>query len=185
MLNSEGDHVESARVRNDERAITKLVNAWIRKWKLDLPQSLCCLEPTGHYSRFAFDRTGRSASAGRLAHPMNIKRGMGIARGKNDEIDAVRIAQYARRFRDQARMFAVRATSKLKQLLMKRRQLVENKGQAEDPTWEREPAHAQRPAQDLQSVGPGASATIDEVAEESGVHDRRGDRRGSSRSAPV
>ncbi|MBK9059814.1 MAG: transposase [Flavobacteriales bacterium] len=105
LLNSEGDRMESARVRDDERAITKLVNAWIRKWKLDLPQSLFCLEPTGHYSHLLLTVLVDLQVPVWLAHPMNIKQGMGIARGKNDEIDAVRIAQYARRFRDQARMF--------------------------------------------------------------------------------
>ncbi|MBK6411451.1 MAG: transposase [Flavobacteriales bacterium] len=111
---------------------------------------------------------------------------MGIARGKNDEIDAVRIAQYARRFRDQARMFTADnlRMSKLKQLLMKRRQLVESKVKLKIQLWEREPAHAQRPAQDLQSVDQ-AQIHDRQVAEESGVHDRRGDQRGSSGQAPV
>lgn len=129
LLNSEGEHLESARVRNDERAITKLVNAWGKKHKLELSQSLFCLEPTGHYSHLLLTVLVDLQAPVWLAHPMNIKQGMGIARGKNDEIDAVRIAQYARRFRDQVRMFTADhlRMSKLKQLLMKRRQLVESK----------------------------------------------------------
>ncbi|MBK7084300.1 MAG: transposase [Flavobacteriales bacterium] len=129
LLNSEGDHVESAQVRNEERAITRLVKNWIKKGKLDLSQSLFCLEPTGHYSHLLLTVLVGLQAPVWLAHPMNIKQGMGMARGKSDEIDAVRIAQYARRFRDQARMFTADhlRMGKLKQLLMKRRQLVEGK----------------------------------------------------------
>ncbi|MBK7083305.1 MAG: IS110 family transposase [Flavobacteriales bacterium] len=129
LLNSEGDHVESAQVRNEERAIIKLVRVWIKKCQLDLSQSLFCLEPTGHYSHLLLAVLVDPQVPVWLAHPMNIKQGLGIARGKSDKIDAVRIAQYARRFRDQARMFTADhlRMSKLKQLLMKRRQLVEGK----------------------------------------------------------
>ncbi|MBK9540516.1 MAG: transposase [Flavobacteriales bacterium] len=129
LLNSEGDHVESAQVRNEERAIIKLVRVWIKKCQLDLSQSLFCLEPTGHYSHLLLAVLVDLQVPVWLAHPMNIKQGLGIARGKSDKIDAVRIAQYARRFRDQARMFTADhlRMSKLKQLLMKRRQLVEGK----------------------------------------------------------
>ena len=129
LLNSEGDHEESAQVRNEERAITRLVKGWIKKRQLDLAQSLFCLEPTGHYSHLLLTVLVELQVPVWLAHPMNIKQAMGIARGKNDKIDAIRIAQYARRFGDQARLFTADhlRMSKLKQLLMKRRQLVESK----------------------------------------------------------
>lgn len=129
LLNSAGEHVESVQVRNEERSITRLVKAWTKKGKLDLSQSLFCLEPTGHYSHLLLTVLVELQAPVWLAHPMNIKQGMGIARGKSDGIDAVRIAQYARRFRDQARLFTADhlRMGKLKQLLMKRRQLVEAK----------------------------------------------------------
>ena len=33
-----------------------------------------------------------------VANPLTIKRSMGMQRGKNDQVDALRIAQYAYRF---------------------------------------------------------------------------------------
>ena len=58
---------------------------------------------------------------------MHIKQSLGDQRGKSDQLDALRIAQYAHRFRDKARKFTAAhlKMTKLKQLLMKRQQMVE------------------------------------------------------------
>ncbi len=61
-----------------------------------------------------------------LAHPRDIQQSMGIKRVKNDKVDALRIAQYARTFRERARMFTAQnlKLDKLKHLLTRRQHLV-------------------------------------------------------------
>lgn len=129
MVNGEGTHEVSMQVSNETKAIRGLVRSWMKKKGLNPAESLFCLEPTGHYSLLLLEVLVDLKVAVWLAHPMDIKQGMGIARGKNDQVDAVRIAQFARRYRDQARLFTADhlRMGKLKQLLMKRRQLVDSK----------------------------------------------------------
>jgi transposase len=129
LVNGEGTHEVSAQVNNEAKAITALVRSWMKKNGLDPEASLFCLEPTGHYSHLLLTVLVDLKVPVWLAHPMDIKQGMGIARGKSDKVDAVRIAQFARRFQDKARLFTADhlRMGKLKQLLMKRRQLVESK----------------------------------------------------------
>lgn len=68
--------------------------------KQPLDRILICFEHTGVYSMpFAvFLEMHRIAFA--MVSPLEIKRSMGIVRGKNDLVDAKRIAEYAYRFRD-------------------------------------------------------------------------------------
>lgn len=129
LLNDEGRNEVSAQVGNDTKAITRLITGWRKKHGLDPAASLFCLEPTGHYLHLVLTVLVELQVPVWLAHPMDIKQGMGMVRGKSDKIDAIRIAEYARRFKDKARLFTADhlRMSKLKQLLMKRRQLVESK----------------------------------------------------------
>jgi transposase len=84
-----GTHEVSARVRNETKAITALVRSWMKKNGLDPAASLFCLEPTGHYSHLLLTVLVGLNVPVWLAHPMDIKQGMGIARGKSDKVDAV------------------------------------------------------------------------------------------------
>lgn len=129
LLDSDGEHVESAQVGNDERAVIKLVRSWEKQHGLDLRQSLFCLEPTGYCSYLPLCVLLKLNTRVWLAHPTDIKQSMGMKRGKNDRIDALRIAQYAWRFKDKVRLYTAEQLrmNKLKQLLMKRRQLIEAK----------------------------------------------------------
>ncbi|MDQ3101008.1 MAG: transposase, partial [Bacteroidota bacterium] len=93
---------------------------------LVLEQSLFCLEPTGHYFFAALDVLVALKIPIWAAHPFHIKQTSSDKRGKCDELDAIRIAQYAYRYQDQARLFTtdqIKLTG-LKQLIMKREQLL-------------------------------------------------------------
>jgi transposase len=61
-----------------------------------------------------------------LAHPLDIQQSMGIKRVKNDKVDALRIAQYARTFGEKARLFTAQnlKLDKLKHILTRRQHLV-------------------------------------------------------------
>lgn len=126
LLSDEGHPIRTGRIDNGRRAISQWIKELKRKDRLLIDQSLFCLEPTGHYSQLLLELLVKHQAPTWLAHPMHIKRSLGDQRGKSDQLDALRIAQYAHRFRDKARMFTIDhlKLSKLKQLLMKRQQLV-------------------------------------------------------------
>lgn len=126
LLSDEGHPIRTARIDNSRRAISHWIKELKRKDRVMLEQSLFCLEPTGHYSQLLLELLVKHKAPTWLAHPLHIKQSLGDQRGKSDELDALRIAQYAYRFRDKARMFTIDhlKMSKLKQLLMKRQQLV-------------------------------------------------------------
>jgi len=65
-----------------------------------------------------------------VANPSDIKNSIGMKRGKNDEIDARRIAEYAYRFNDKARLVQTNETDRqeLQQLLSQREMLMKDKG---------------------------------------------------------
>ena len=75
--------------------------------KIDLSKTLVCAEYTGQYTYplcCACEEMGVDLW---LENPAQIKFRSGIQRGKNDKVDARRIAIYAVRFQDQARLFSL------------------------------------------------------------------------------
>lgn len=86
--------------KNNQSGYVSILD-WVRTCtKQSLDRVLICFEHTGIYSMpFAvFLEMHRIAFA--MVSPLEIKRSMGIVRGKNDLVDAKRIAEYAYRFRD-------------------------------------------------------------------------------------
>ena len=126
LLDEQGAHLESAQVSNDRKAVIKLMNAWGKRHGVVIEQSLICLEPTGHYTLMLLNLIVERQWKAWLAHPLDIQQAMGIKRVKNDKVDALRIAQYARTFREKARLFTAQnlKLDKLKHLLTRRQHLV-------------------------------------------------------------
>jgi transposase len=102
---------------------------WTKVYGLKKEACMVCLEPTGHYSHMPLETLVALQVPTWLAHPTDINKSIGNTRGKNDRIDAKRIADYARRFHDKARLVTPDhlRTNKLKQLLTRRENLVRRK----------------------------------------------------------
>jgi transposase len=126
LLDSEGAHLESAQVANNSKAVLKLLRQWGKRYGVDPRRSLFCLEPTGHYTRPMLNLVVEQQWPAWLAHPLDIQNSMGMKRGKSDKVDALRIARYARTFREKSRLFTAQnlRLDKLKHLLTRRRDLV-------------------------------------------------------------
>lgn len=78
----------------------KLLVKWFERKSLALTDLLICMEHTGIYSyliRVFFEKKCVMYS---MQSPLEIKRSLGITRGKNDKIDAFRIAKYCYIHRD-------------------------------------------------------------------------------------
>jgi len=126
LLDGKGTHLESAQVDNDRKAVMKLMGQWRKHHGVEPSKSLICLEPTGHYTLMLLNLVVEQEWPTWLAHPLDIQQAMGIKRVKNDKVDALRIAQYARTFREKARLFTAQnlKLDKLKHLLTRRQHLV-------------------------------------------------------------
>ena len=126
LLDEQGAHLESTQVGNDRKAVMKLMAAWRKRHGVEMEQSLICLEPTGHYTLMLLNLVVEQQWSTWLAHPRDIQQSMGIKRVKNDKVDALRIAQYARIFQEKARLFTAQnlKLDKLKHLLTRRQHLV-------------------------------------------------------------
>lgn len=70
-----------------------------------ISESVCCMEHTGVYCTHLLSSLFKIHLPLWLESSLQIKKAGGLQRGKNDAIDAVRIAEYAFRFRDKIRLW--------------------------------------------------------------------------------
>lgn len=102
--------------------------AWLKKHKVALDQCFFAMEHTGWYTLelccFLQDQQLGFA----LYSPLHLKRSLGLARGKNDRVDAQRIAHYAFLHRHKLTPTLLPSASllKLKNLFAFRERLVKN-----------------------------------------------------------
>src|SRR5690554_1503905 len=79
---------------NDNKGFKQII-AWLKKQKVNLEQTLFCFEYTGWYclplSYFLYENNHKYC----CVNPIEIKRSMGLKRGKTDKADAYEIAYYA------------------------------------------------------------------------------------------
>ena len=126
LVGEDGRLLAQERIANERPALRALFRQWTRAYGTEKGSTLVCMEPTGHYGYLLIEELLKMELPTWLAHPLDIKHSIGSTRGKNDRIDAQRIAGYARRYQDKARLLGpqVLDMNTLKQLLASRRQLV-------------------------------------------------------------
>lgn len=110
---------------NDLRGYGFLIS-WIKKKNIPLEECLFCLEHTGVYSIALVGYLNEQNLFVSVEPALQIKRSIGMTRGKNDKVDARRIAIYAMDNREKLKNFKVPGKSilKIKQLLTYRDQLT-------------------------------------------------------------
>ena len=69
--------------------------AWLKKQKVDEAQSFFCMEHTGSYTLALCCFLQEQELPYTLVSPLHLKRSLGVTRGKNDQVDAQRIAEFA------------------------------------------------------------------------------------------
>lgn len=92
----------------------------------DFDEALFCLEHTGRYGDRFLEASAAKGLCVWVEHPLQLKRSQGMVRGKTDALDAMRIAEYARRFADKAvpRKAEESVVAQLRKLQSKRSLLV-------------------------------------------------------------
>lgn len=119
---------EHQQFENSEKGFRNLMS-WLSNKGIKLAEVFFCLEHTGIYSvpfcRFLSEKGAHYS----LVPGSEIKQSLGITRGKNDRLDAKRIAQYAYKNKDFMRIHTLpgEAIRKLKAWLSYRRRLLKAK----------------------------------------------------------
>lgn len=104
IKNNDKSNIYSSKVTNNKTGFKKM-KQWLKLEKISLQEAVFCIEHTGMYSKpigqFILSLQGN------LWMEMSLKiiRSMGVQRGKNDRIDAIRIALYAQRCQDEMKLY--------------------------------------------------------------------------------
>ena len=116
-------------VANDVKAIKKALKASCKALSAGLEDVLICAEYTGRYIYPLTVACQEMDVFLWIDDPTRIKNSMGLTRGKNDTIDAARIAEYAYRHSDKAVRYAIPDSSivSMKSLLSDREFLLIDK----------------------------------------------------------
>lgn len=102
---------------------------WLTKKKVNPEDCLFCMEHTGTYGLLLFAWLSKMGFDYCVEPGLKIKQSLGMARGKNDVVDARRIADYAFTCKAKLKLFALPSTLiiQVKQLLTYRDQIVKIK----------------------------------------------------------
>lgn len=129
LINASGQLLAMVQTENSTKGLVRSWRRWSKEFDLVKDKCLICLEPTAHYSDQPLIALVELEIPTWLANASDMVRSLGMRRGKNDQLDAQRIADYARRFHDKARRFTrdhLRLRT-LKKLLSRRRLLVDRR----------------------------------------------------------
>lgn len=125
------------RVDNSPRTLAKLVASLKKKGVLAVNTLVCC-EHTGVYTKHLLSWSVQYSFNLWLEKALQIKKSVGMQRGKNDKVDAERIATYASRYADQSVIYEPpkKEILELKHLIALRNRLLKVKKQFEVPLKE-------------------------------------------------
>lgn len=95
LIKEEGVEVfRDLKVENNFKSYKK-IQSWLSKEKVAVKDCLFCMEHTGTYGLLLFAWLGHNKIDYCVEPALQIKRSQGLTRGKNDQVDARRIAEYA------------------------------------------------------------------------------------------
>ena len=131
LIDKEGTIYKQGQIENTATAI----QGWLIELQKEFPlldlweETLICMEHSGYYNalllKYMHTRKGHSIW---VESALQIKRSIGIQRGKNDKIDALRIASYALDFQRKARLWQPKTKNleRLELLISHRDRIVKN-----------------------------------------------------------
>jgi len=95
----------NGKVENTATHIRKWISALKKEHGLDLSQVIFCMEHTGIYGLILIRVLHERSHHVCVESAANIKLSLGLQRGKNDKVDAQRIAEYAMRYTDRLKQW--------------------------------------------------------------------------------
>lgn len=126
-------------VSNDLKGIRSFISK-CKQENVSVSKALICMEHTGIYNTAILQFFQQKKVAMTVEHGRQIKQSMGMVRGKNDKVDALRISQYARRFHDKIQLWKPERDIliKIRHLTALRKRLINAKNQLKTPLKESE-----------------------------------------------
>jgi transposase len=130
QLRDSHEELQFDEINNKPTSIKKWIKS-LKSFKLDPSKTLVCLEYTGVYSQHALTTFYDQGFCVWIEHALHIKHSIGMTRGKNDKVDASRIAVYAFRYQDKVQPWEPEreVIKKLKKLFCIRESLLKSKKQ--------------------------------------------------------
>ena len=134
----EGNVLFHLQVNNSKDGISKLMKQLFKQPNYQANTSLFCMEHTGIYNNHLISFLAKIKTNICIESGRQIKQSQGIQRGKNDKVDAQRIALYAYKNRDCIRLWTPKrdVIVKLKYLLSLRDRLINASKQLSTPIKE-------------------------------------------------
>jgi transposase len=122
---------------NDTTGLVKL-EEFLHKQGLNMEETLFCMEHTGIYCRLLSQYLVERKYHVWLEMPVQILRSLGVQRGKNDHVDAMRIAEYACLKKDKAVLWQPprEILLQINDLLTLRERLIESRKSLKQPIKE-------------------------------------------------
>jgi transposase len=119
----------SSNVYSNSKKGFKSLQSWIKRSFESLDTVVICMEYTGMYSNGIMEELDKEGINFMMVSGLEVKRSLGIQRGKNDRIDARRLAEYIYVRRDQIVLYKLPSKSirSIKELLSFRCRLVKQR----------------------------------------------------------
>lgn len=169
MLSSEGTILRRGEVQNNKADI----QFWIQQLQgqLDVPWNsiLVCMEHSGYYNSILLKTLNESVRANVwVESSLQIKRSGGIQRGKDDPLDALRIACYALDFQRNARLWKPKTINqqRLALLVSHRDRMVKNLMSIRNSINEEEGMVNQEVHEEIQEVSSPAIQALQQAIDE-------------------
>src|SRR5689334_7037265 len=104
-LTLDGTNMHETTVENSATAIEEFFNELKTQFSLSFTQLIVGLEHTGIYGLPLLDYLAKNKVKVCVESPLQIKQSQGMKRGKSDKVDAMRIAQYVHKNRQELRFW--------------------------------------------------------------------------------
>jgi transposase len=125
---------------NEDDIISDLISEFKKLPKFTIPKAIFCMEHTGIYGNHLLTVLKKFKANIVVEDAQHIKSSLGLLRGKYDKIDAIRIASYAYKNRDELRMWVPKRiiVQQLAQLSALRNRLMDTQMRLTIPLTEQE-----------------------------------------------
>lgn len=157
----------SSQTKNDTAGIVKL-EEFLKKQGLIMEETLFCMEHTGIYCRLLSQYLVENNYHVWLEMPAQILRSLGVQRGKNDRVDAIRIAEYACLMKDKAVLWQPprEIVIQINDLLVLRERLIDSRKSLKQPIKEFKDAGFRTTAEFIRSRCSGTLRELDKEIEQ-------------------
>lgn len=138
IVGNDTQKISSFKYKNDVNGIEEFLKILFEDLNLEKVNTLFCMEFTGHYNDYLIKTLTTEQCNFCIEMPLKIKNSSGFHRGKNDKIDAKRIAVYALKNVKDLMLYqpVSEALKELKELIGVRARLVKMEKQLKVPIQE-------------------------------------------------